>query len=69
MDKSGLLDVHHVNFNRFNNSVFNLVPLCKRCHQFTHKAHLNLELKPTSRQYDLLVQLEKNSDLLRGFPI
>ena len=31
------IDVHHRDGNRNNNDLSNLVPLCKKCHQHTHR--------------------------------
>lgn len=34
--KSGKLDVHHIDCNKYNNEEGNLISLCKSCHAKTH---------------------------------
>lgn len=31
-----LLDIHHIDYNKSNNNISNLIPLCKKCHGLTN---------------------------------
>lgn len=35
-DQDGHLDVHHIDYNKLNNDISNLIPLCKPCHGRTN---------------------------------
>lgn len=34
--KNGRIDIHHIDVNRTNNSIKNLVPVCRSCHKSIH---------------------------------
>lgn len=36
IDNGREMDIHHINQNKKDNSVFNLIPLCKNCHSSSH---------------------------------
>lgn len=38
------LSVHHIDWNKYNNIEWNLVSLCKSCHQFLHSNKLIIDL-------------------------
>jgi hypothetical protein len=42
--KNRILDVHHIDENKLNNSLNNLVTLCKSCHSKVHQKVLILEV-------------------------
>ena len=51
------LDLHHIDKNHKNNSVFNLMPLCKSCHKLAHKNCSNFVIYYTERQVSFLNHL------------
>ena len=42
---SPLLEVHHVDKNTQNNSLYNLCPLCPSCHKISHKMVFVFDIK------------------------
>ena len=45
-----IVAVHHLDGNRENNSLNNLIPLCPTHHQYCHSRHLN-EVLPIINKY------------------
>ena len=45
MDEKIPLDLHHIDGNRFNNSLDNLQILCKNCHALTPSYSINLSFR------------------------
>jgi 5-methylcytosine-specific restriction endonuclease McrA len=37
------IEVHHIDTNRWNNELDNLVPLCHDCHSKVHSSHPEME--------------------------
>ena len=56
---SPLLDVHHIDKNIHNNSVFNLVPLCAPCHKSTHRLGFILDVFSSHVPVNVLHQIEE----------
>lgn len=58
------VDVHHVDFNRKNNVIFNLVPLCpnhhKMAHMNKHKEEILLQIKEKIKQFDLTIRFKSD---------
>lgn len=48
------IEIHHADVNPFNNSPYNLLPLCKKCHSKLHT------LIPAVNIMDLLKELDQN---------
>lgn len=38
------LQIHHLDKNIFNNSSFNLIPLCSHCHNLAHKLKIKFTI-------------------------
>jgi len=43
--RMGGIDTHHINFNRKDNSMWNLAVLCSFCHQAIHKNGVKTRFK------------------------
>lgn len=51
--------VHHLNGKCYDNSAFNMVPLCHLCHIITHKTNVNFKLSYTAEQLEQLDKLDR----------
>jgi len=60
-DLSFAHDVHHVDKNHTNNEAYNLVPVCRECHNKIHKGWLIHMPFRTKKQHDLLERLNELS--------
>lgn len=38
-----LVDIHHIDFNKKNNELTNLVCLCPNCHMLIHHKHMSID--------------------------
>ena len=52
-------DVHHIDCNNSNNSLFNLIPLCKNCHKLVHKNKISINISNSPYLLDLLEYFDK----------
>lgn len=43
-DESNVVDVHHLDENRDNNDIYNLIPLCPTHHRYIHSKELKKEI-------------------------
>lgn len=57
-------ELHHVNKNSNDNSINNLVVLCRKCHLITHKNNLNLVYKIENEIVLKLENIRKEINLL-----
>lgn len=57
--------VHHINGNHFDNDVFNLILLCKRCHKLTHRNISGIELNYSNSEGFLLMALQDHWNKLK----
>ena len=51
-DESNVVDIHHIDSNRNNNDISNLVPLCPTHHAYIHRGKLDLILDKLSQYLD-----------------
>ena len=49
------LDIHHIDFNKFNNKYYNLISLCKSCHCKTNY-HRNNWIKYYTKKVEKIVK-------------